>query len=147
MLRSELARTAGCSAETLRHYESQGLLRPTRRGAGDYRHYEPSDVARVVLIRNARNLGLSLKAIRDLLRLADDRALPCEQIDRMARKHLSEVRSKIAQLEQMASALEHAVESCSGGTVARCRILESLTHAEPIAKGARRVKAANGTAA
>jgi DNA-binding transcriptional MerR regulator len=128
MMRSEVARRAGCSGETLRHYEAVGLLRPKRRGTGDYRDYEPRDVDRIVLIRNARGLGLSLKAIGDLLRLTDDRALSCEQVDRMAGKHLKDVRTKIDQLEQIASALERAIRSCSGGPIAGCRILESLTH-------------------
>lgn len=127
MMRSEVARRAGCSGETLRHYEAVGLLRPKRRGTGEYRDYEARDVARVVLIRNARSLGLSLKAIGDLLRLSDDRALPCEQIDRLATQHLTDVREKIAQLEQIASALERAIQSCSGGPMARCRILDALT--------------------
>src|SRR5215831_7450834 len=106
MMRSEVARRAGCSGETLRHYESVGLLKPKRRGTGEYRDYEARDVARVVLIRNARSLGLSLKAIRDLLRLADDRTLPCDKIDRLATLHLTDVREKIAQLEQIAQALQ-----------------------------------------
>jgi DNA-binding transcriptional MerR regulator len=127
MMRSEVARRAGCSGETLRHYEAVGLLRPRRRGTGDYRDYEPRDVDRIVLIRNARGLGLSLKAIGDLLRLTDDRALSCGQVDRMAGKHLKDVRTKIKQLESIASALEHALQSCSGGSIARCQILETLT--------------------
>jgi len=127
MMRSEVARRAGCSGETLRHYESVGLLKPKRRGTGEYRDYEARDVARVVLIRNARSLGLSLKAIRDLLQLADDRALPCDKIDRLATRHLTDVREKIAQLEQIAEALQEAIHSCSGGPTERCRILDALT--------------------
>lgn len=127
MMRSEVARRAGCSGETLRHYEAVGLLRPKRRGTGDYRDYEASDIDRVVLIRNARGLGLSLKVIGDLLQIADDPALSCEQIDRMAKTHLTDVRARIDQLKQIESALERAIHSCAGGPVARCRILESLT--------------------
>lgn len=134
MLRTELARAAGCSGETLRHYEAEGLLRPKRRGPGDYRDYAPTDVARVVMIRNARSLGLSLKAIRDLLRLSDERSPRCAQIDRMARKQLTDIRVKIAQLEQMAHALERSIQSCSGGPVARCQILESLSHPSYVSK-------------
>jgi MerR family mercuric resistance operon transcriptional regulator len=141
MMRSEVARRAGCSGETLRHYEAVGLLRPKRRGTGDYRDYEARDVARVVLIRNARSLGLSLKAIGDLLSLADDRALPCDQIDRLATKHLTDVRDKIAALEQIASALERAIRSCSGGPMARCRILDALT--QPPAERSVRRRAQN----
>lgn len=126
MLRSELARRAGCSGETLRYYEAQGLLRPKRRGAGEYRQYESIDVARVTLIRNARSLGLSLKAIRDLLRLADNRGMSCAEVDRIAGLHLTEIRGKIDQLQQLAEMLEQAIRSCSHDLVANCGILESL---------------------
>lgn len=140
MMRSEVARRAGCSGETLRHYEAVGLLRPKRRGTGEYRDYEPNDVDRVVLIRNARSLGLSLKAIGDLLRLSDDRALSCEQIDRMAKTHLTDVRARIDQLKQIASALERAIRACAGGPVARCRILESLTQVNHARVARRRLR-------
>jgi DNA-binding transcriptional MerR regulator len=62
----EVAARAGVSPATCRYYEQYGLLpRPARR-AGK-RDYDPSVVARLSLIRFAKDAGLSLSEIRELL--------------------------------------------------------------------------------
>src|SRR5437899_6110658 len=49
----ELARRAGVSPDTLRHYERRGLLPRPQRSAAGYRLYSPEALARVRLIRGA----------------------------------------------------------------------------------------------
>lgn len=62
----EVAARAGVSPGTCRYYEQYGLLpRPARR-AGK-RDYDPAVVARLCLIRFAKDAGLSLSEIRELL--------------------------------------------------------------------------------
>src|SRR5262245_28291588 len=52
----ELARLSGVSADTLRHYERKGLLKPHRASNG-YREYTRQAVERVRLIRGALAIG------------------------------------------------------------------------------------------
>jgi len=62
----QLARATGVPAKTIRYYEQVGVLpEPKRSGAG-YRHYSRHDVHRLLFIRRARALGLSLANLKAL---------------------------------------------------------------------------------
>src|SRR5215475_3425555 len=62
----QLAHATGVPAKTIRYYEQVGVLpAPQRSGAG-YRHYSRHDVHRLLFIRRARALGLSLANLKAL---------------------------------------------------------------------------------
>ncbi len=125
-----LAARAGCKVQTIRYYEQIGLLPPPARTAGNHRIYERSHLERLAFIRHARELGFTLDAVRELLALSDDPERPCEEVDRIARAHLREVKCRIARLSGLEAELERMVVSCSGGRVAECRVVEALARAE-----------------
>ena len=62
----QLAKLAGVSARTLRYYEEEGLLRPSRAESG-YRVYAASDAKRLAYILSMRACGLPVATIRSLL--------------------------------------------------------------------------------
>jgi len=68
---SELARRTSVSVHALRHYESQGLLQPSRRANG-YRDYAEGTEREVVFIAMSRQLGFALPRIAE--HLADFRS-------------------------------------------------------------------------
>ncbi|WP_405811331.1 MerR family transcriptional regulator [Streptomyces sp. NBC_01520] len=63
----EIAREAGTTSRTLRHYGDLGLLVPSRTGANGYRYYDQDALVRLQRILLLRELGLSLPAIKDVL--------------------------------------------------------------------------------
>ncbi|MFC8227758.1 MerR family transcriptional regulator [Streptomyces sp. NPDC057287] len=63
----EIARRAGTTSRTLRHYGDIGLLAPSRTGANGYRYYDQEALVRLQRILLLRELGLSLPAIKDVL--------------------------------------------------------------------------------
>ncbi|MFJ5093186.1 MerR family transcriptional regulator [Streptomyces sp. NPDC088557] len=63
----EVARKAGTTSRTLRHYGERGLLEPSRIGANGYRYYDQAALVRLQRILLLRELGLSLSAIAELL--------------------------------------------------------------------------------
>ena len=63
----QLARIAGTTSRTLRHYDSVGLLAPSRIGANSYRYYDQAGLVRLQRILLLRDLGLGLAAIADVL--------------------------------------------------------------------------------
>ena len=65
----ELTKEFGVTARTLRHYEDEGLIAPSRRGQA--RIYAQRDHARVTLILRGRRVGFSLAEIREILDLYD----------------------------------------------------------------------------
>ena len=67
-----LAKLAGTTSRTLRHYDDIGLLAPTRIAANGYRHYDENALVRLQRILLLRQLGLGLPQIADVL----DREVP-----------------------------------------------------------------------
>jgi len=65
----ELASEFDVTTRTIRFYESKGLIAPTRRGVA--RSYSRRDRARLKLILRGKNLGFSLEAIAEYLKLYD----------------------------------------------------------------------------
>jgi DNA-binding transcriptional MerR regulator len=65
----ELAAEFAVTTRTIRFYESKGLISPARRGVA--RAYSRRDRARLKLILRGKNLGFSLEAIGEYLKLYD----------------------------------------------------------------------------
>lgn len=63
----EIARTAGTTSRTLRHYGDVGLLAPSRIGSNGYRFYDQDALVRLQRILLLRELGLGLPAIAEVL--------------------------------------------------------------------------------
>jgi DNA-binding transcriptional MerR regulator len=122
----ELALLTGTKVNTIRFYETEGLLPiPLRTGAGR-RLYCLADIHRLSFIRKSRDLGFSLDTVRELLSLADDADQSCEAVDRIARAQLTAIDQKIADLAALRKELDRMVGSCQHGTVADCKIIEAL---------------------
>ena len=62
-----LARRSGFTIKALRFYDRRGLLLPAGRRRSGYRLYVEADVDRLEFIRQAKALGLTLEAIRELV--------------------------------------------------------------------------------
>jgi DNA-binding transcriptional MerR regulator len=63
----DLARSAGTTSRTLRHYGDIGLLTPSRVGSNGYRYYDQESLVRLQRILLLRDLGLGLPAIAEVL--------------------------------------------------------------------------------
>lgn len=63
----DLAKAAGTTSRTLRHYGQLGLLVPSRVGANGYRYYDQDSLVRLQRILLLREFGLGLPAIADVL--------------------------------------------------------------------------------
>ncbi len=126
------AKSAGVSVETIRFYERQGLIsQPSTPINGGFRSYPSETVGRVRFIRQARNLGFSLKEIDELLSLRADPSMDCADIWARASMKLEDMKVKIARLLVIQSVFQDLVSACPGrGVAARyCPILVALeTH-------------------
>ena len=122
----EMGKATNTKVETIRYYERIGLLPKPPRTMGNYRDYGAAELGRLSFIRRSRDLGFSLDQVRALLSLSDDHNCDCAGIDRIAEGHLREVDRKIADLTALRQELKAVIDSCKGGTVAECRIIEAL---------------------
>src|SRR3546814_4513303 len=82
----KLAKATGTKVETIRYYESVGLLAPPARTKSNYRAYSAQHLARLSFIRRARALGFSIEQVQELLKLADQKNIRSEE-------HTSELQS------------------------------------------------------
>lgn len=94
----EMARLAGISTDTLRHYERKGLLPPPRRSANGYREYPLSTLDRVRLIQRALSVGFTLEELSRILKLRDKGGVPCHGVRALAEKKLAEVENQLSQI-------------------------------------------------
>ncbi len=127
MMIGDLAAATGTKVNTIRFYEEIGLMPAAVRTDSGRRTYAPSDLDRLRFIRHARELGFETQEIRSLLALGDQPERECGEVTDIAVRHLSVVNEKIARLTVLRDELDRVARSCAGGTVAECRILESLS--------------------
>jgi MerR family transcriptional regulator, mercuric resistance operon regulatory protein len=121
----ELSRRTGCNIETIRYYERIGLLpAPPRRGR--YRSYGSEDIGRLGFVRRARELGFTLDEVRALLGLAGGGQAACAEVRTLAASHLTDVRSRIADLKRMEKALSASVLACDAGKDPGCPLIQAL---------------------
>lgn len=122
---SELAEKSGFAPGTLRYYETVGLLRPERDPNG-YRRYRPEDLDRLRFVSRAKQLGLTLDTIAELVGLRDDGSCPPvrSRLSVLVEERLVETRHTIAELRAFEAELaalgddltsEEAPKTCGPG--------------------------------
>lgn len=108
---SELAHEAGVTAETVRHYTREALLKPTRNPANGYQIYTRRDLERLRFIQRARTLGFSVVEIREILEQADHGDSPCPLVRDLLASRLPEIRQRITELQALAARMEQALDA------------------------------------
>jgi DNA-binding transcriptional MerR regulator len=123
----DLSKRTGVKVPTIRYYEQMGLLLEAGRTTGNQRRYEKSDLERLTFIRHARDLGINIESIRELIVLSKHPQSPCTGADLIAKQHLIETRHKIEQLKRLETELERIVSHCHGHTVEDCYVIRALS--------------------
>jgi DNA-binding transcriptional MerR regulator len=119
----ELARISGVSADTLRHYERKGLLKP-RRAPNGYRAYPRHAVERVRLIRAALAIGFKLDDLERVFKIRDAGGAPCRQVRELAAAKLDEIEALVRDLAAMRDEMRELIKDWD-------RRLESVAADEP----------------
>lgn len=109
----EIARLAGTTSRTLRHYDAIGLLAPSRVGHNGYRYYDGPALVRLQRILLLRDLGVGLPAIAEILDRPDD-VEPAAQV-RALRTHLDALRAEQQRLARQVASVEHTITTMEGG--------------------------------
>jgi DNA-binding transcriptional MerR regulator len=104
----DVARHAGTTSRTLRHYGNVGLLRPSRVGANGYRYYDEESLVRLQRILLLRDLGLGLPAIAEVL------SRSAEQAEAL-HAHLDWLRREQDRLALQIAAVEDTLNRLEGG--------------------------------
>jgi len=126
----DLSRLTGVKVPTIRYYESVGLLPQPSRTESNRRRYDDFAVNRLKFIRHARELGFEVDAIRELLDLAEQPQRSCAKVDALAREHLQAITSRIERLTALKTEVEQMIKACAKGRIAKCRVIDVLSHHE-----------------
>lgn len=125
----KVARRSGVGVETVRFYERNGLIPEPMRSESGYRQYSEQIVSRIRFIRRAKELGFTLREIKELLSLRLQPEASCADVRSRAEAKICDIEEKIRTLERMKATLIRLTQSCSNdGPVSECPILDALDH-------------------
>ena len=122
----QAAEASGVSAKMIRHYEDIGLIPKVARTQAGYRLYREADVHVLRFIRRSRDLGFSMKEIKTLLGLWDNRRRASADVKRLALKHVEELDARIAEMQAVRRTLAQLAHDCHGDNRPECPILDDL---------------------
>lgn len=105
----QIAKLAGTTSRTLRHYDDIGLLPPTSIGHNGYRRYDAAALVRLQRILLLRELGLGLPQIAEVL----TRRMPPEDA---LRGHLDWLRAEQERLTRQIAAVGSTIEKLKEGS-------------------------------
>ena len=128
----KVARQVGLGVETIRFYERENLLPVAHRDpSSGYRRYTSETVLRLQFIARAKELGFTLREIRELLELRSSNRGSCKSVRSKAEEKLQHVRQKIQHLQHIEKALLTLTKTCPGtDDLIECPILSALEHGE-----------------
>jgi DNA-binding transcriptional MerR regulator len=104
----DVARFAGTTSRTLRHYDEIGLLKPSRVGSNGYRYYDGATLLQLQRILLLRELGLGLPAIAGVFRQQTD------PVTALAR-HLEWLAQEQERLTRQMASVRQTIETVKGG--------------------------------
>lgn len=103
----ELAKRCGVSTDTLRFYEKNDLIAPATRTESGYRLYDEKSQQQVTFILKAKELGLSLEEIKELLEIRlEATEHSCAEVKAITSAKLAVIDQKIEELTRIRSALK-----------------------------------------
>lgn len=124
----QLAERAGIGVETVRYYEKEGLLDQPRRPIGSVRRYGREALERLAFVHEAKELGFTLKEIRDLIELRSNPQTDAAAVRGRAVAKLSQIERKLMQFDRMRATLRDLLSRCPGaGGLGECPIVQALT--------------------
>ncbi|WP_457948018.1 MerR family transcriptional regulator [Pseudarthrobacter sp. alpha12b] len=120
----DVARIAGTTSRTLRHYDGIGLLKPSRVGQNGYRYYDGAALLQLQRILLLRELGLGLPAIAEVFHRHVD---PVAALNR----HLEWLGQEQRRLALQAESVRQTIETVkAGGQLMAENMFEGFDHTQ-----------------
>ncbi len=122
----EAAHLSSVNSKMIRRYEELGIIPKAKRNSSGYREYSTNDVHILKFVKRSRELGFSMKDIKQLVSLWRNKSRPSCQVKSLATKHAEELEKKLFEIRSMLSTLNNLMKHCQGDTRPECPILDGL---------------------
>ncbi len=122
----EVAELSQVNSKMIRRYEEQGIIPKAGRSLSGYRQYTQKDVHVLRFVKRSRELGFSMKDVKQLVSLWRNKNRPSSQVKSIASKHIEELERKLQEIQSMLSTLKYLTNNCHGDQRPDCPILEGL---------------------
>lgn len=129
-----LAKAAGVSPDTIRHYERIGVLPRASRTESGYRVYPARAVERVLVVQRALRIGFTLAELAEVLKARDAGGAPCRRVYEIAQEKLMGIEADIEALKRTRRYLKKVLTDWkkrikNTGPGQKAHLLHSLTEA------------------
>jgi MerR family copper efflux transcriptional regulator len=122
----QVAKLAGVGVETIRFYEREGLLNKPKRKESGYRMFGPEVVNRIQFIKSVKELGFSLREIRELLFLRVDSRGTAAEVKRRIDLKIDQIDRRISDLKKVRTALAQISRSAGKAPLTESPLLDVL---------------------
>jgi len=122
-----VAEQVGITVEAIRFYEKQGLIEAPGRNESGYREYPEDVVQHLFFMKRAKDLGFSLKEIKELMLLRYTPGTTCSEVKKQAERKIADIDRKMEDLQRMRKALVKLAASCPGqGPLSACPLVGAM---------------------
>jgi DNA-binding transcriptional MerR regulator len=110
---AEAAALVGLTTHTLRYYEREGLVRPSRTSAG-HREYGPAELRRLVFLTRMRLSGMVMQDLKRYIQFVDqgDQTVPERRAMMLAQR--ARIQDEIRELTLALETTEYKIRSYGG---------------------------------
>ena len=122
----QVAKLSAVGVETIRFYEREGLLNKPKRKESGYRLFEAEVVSRIKFIKRAKQLGFSLKEIRELLSLRVDSRVGATEVKKRVDSKIEQIDRRIYDLKKVRNALAQLSRSVRKSPISQNTLLDVL---------------------
>lgn len=108
----DIAEKVGVNVETLRYYEKIKIMPKPKRKESRYRYYDELDLKRLLFIKRAKELGFTLKEIKELLNLKIESTATCGDVKHLAEHKLNDIEERLRDLKNIKNVLLKLINQC-----------------------------------
>jgi DNA-binding transcriptional MerR regulator len=124
----ELAERFGVTTKAIRFYERIGLLPDPPRTPSGYRSYDEVDAERLVFIKTAQRLGLSLDEIKEIIAFRDRGEQPCGYVTELLQRQVTDLDGRIREMHDLREELRRLQARAAEGMTTESRFCGVIEH-------------------
>lgn len=122
----QVSKLSNVNAKMIQRYESEGIIPKAGRSMSGYRQYSQNDIHILKFVKKGRELGFSMKDLKQLVSLWRNKSRPSAEVKNIATKHAAELEKKRDEIIAMLFTINNLIKNCHGDSRPDCPILDEL---------------------